>query len=107
MYIYIYTPVTCAENQTSSTESSSSMVTVPCQRDRTCGYVMGDLEGVTLSSSPLLASGLACTRYCHSQYCKIHIAIRVGRGETIYYATEWAMRGGGVPKQRDVCKEYY
>jgi len=51
---------------------------------------------------------LAFTRYCRFQYRKIYIAIQGGRGETIYCATEWAMKGGsGVPKQKDVCKEYY
>jgi len=38
---------------------------------------------------------LAFTRYCHSQYCKIYIAIQGGRGETIYCATEWTIEGVG------------
>jgi len=39
---------------------------------------------------------LGFTRYCHSQYCEIYIAIQGGRRETIYCATEWAVKGGGV-----------
>ena len=44
---------------------------------------------------------LAFPRYCHYQYCMACIAIKDGRGETLYCAILWVMKGMmGVPKQR-------
>ena len=43
---------------------------------------------------------LAFTRHCHYQYCTACIAIKDCRGETLYCAKVWAVKGGsGVPKQ--------
>jgi len=49
----------------------------------------------------LLGFRLAFTRYCHYQYCMACIAIKDGRGDTLYCAIAWAVRGArGVPKRR-------
>jgi len=43
---------------------------------------------------------LALTRSCHYQYHMAYIAIKGGRGDIIYRAIVWAMRGGEGGAQR-------
>jgi len=61
------------------------------------------------ASSRAPCHGSAFTRYCHYQYCMAGIATQDGRGEKLYCAVVWAMKGGGggVPNNRGVCKKSY
>jgi len=48
---------------------------------------------------------LAFARYCHYQHCMACIATKDGRGERLYCAIVWAMKGAsGVPKRRECLR---